>query len=43
MVKHRDTTIFDQRRIPRWQTNIDVIDAVDGQGVLDYVARVLSH
>lgn len=39
----RGATVFDQRRIPRWQTNIDVVDAVDGQGVLDYVARVLSH
>lgn len=38
----RGATVFDQRRIPRWQTNVDVVDEIDVQGVLDYVARVLQ-
>lgn len=37
----RGMTVFDRRGIPLWQTNIDVLTAVDGQGVLDYFARVL--
>jgi inosine-uridine nucleoside N-ribohydrolase len=37
----RGMTVFDRRGIPLWQANIDVLTAVDGQGVLDYFARVL--
>lgn len=36
----RGATVFDQRGIDRWQTNIDVINSVDTQGVLDYFAQV---
>ena len=37
----RGMTVFDRRGIPLWQTNIDVLTAVDAQGVLDYFARIL--
>jgi inosine-uridine nucleoside N-ribohydrolase len=37
----RGMTVFDCRGIPLWQTNIDVLTSVDGQGVLDYFARIL--
>ncbi len=37
----RGMTVCDQRGIMRWQHNIDVLRAVDVQGVLDYMADVL--
>ena len=39
----RGATVFDQRGIDRWQSNIDVIDSVDPQGVLDYFAQVARN
>jgi inosine-uridine nucleoside N-ribohydrolase len=38
----RGASVFDRRGIPRWQQNIDVLTAVDAQGVLDYLTRVLK-
>ncbi|MDA1252561.1 MAG: nucleoside hydrolase [Planctomycetota bacterium] len=38
----RGVSVFDRRGIPRWQQNIDVLTAVDPQGVLDYLTRVLK-
>lgn len=37
----RGQTVFDRRRIDKWQSNIDVLTDVDVQGVLDYVARLI--
>lgn len=37
----RGMTVFDRRGIDRWQTNIDVVDDLDSQGVVDYLTRVL--
>jgi len=39
----RGMTVFDRRRIPQWQRNIEVITDVDVQGVLDYVFETLRH
>jgi inosine-uridine nucleoside N-ribohydrolase len=39
----RGATVFDQRGIERWQKNIDVVDSVDTQGVLDYLAQVVRN
>lgn len=36
----RGVTVIDQRRIPRWQTNCEVVEAVDVQGVLDYFSQL---
>jgi len=36
----RGATIIDQRRIPRWQTNCEVVESVDAQGVLDYFGQL---
>ncbi|MCA9078931.1 MAG: nucleoside hydrolase [Planctomycetaceae bacterium] len=37
----RGATIVDRRGIHRWQANLDVLTAVDAQGVMDYVTRLL--
>ena len=37
----RGATIFDRRELQRWQSNLDVLSAVDVQGVLDYLTRLL--
>jgi inosine-uridine nucleoside N-ribohydrolase len=37
----RGCTVFDRRNIMRWQANIDVLTAVDPQGVYDYLTRLL--
>ncbi|MFG0333551.1 MAG: nucleoside hydrolase [Maioricimonas sp. JB049] len=37
----RGMTVFDRRDVARWQTNIDVLTAVDIQGVLDYMTRII--
>jgi inosine-uridine nucleoside N-ribohydrolase len=37
----RGMTVFDRRGVNQWQTNIDTLTAIDGQGVLDYFARVV--
>ena len=36
----RGVTVIDQRRIPRWQTNCEVVESVDAQGVLDYFGQL---
>jgi len=36
----RGTTVFDRRQDPRGQSNIDVLNSVDPQGVLDYLTRI---
>lgn len=36
----RGATVIDQRRIPRWQTNCEVVESVDAQGVLDYFGQL---
>ncbi len=36
----RGATVIDQRRIPRWQTNCEVVESVDAQGVLDYFGHL---
>ncbi len=36
----RGATVFDRRDMHRWQSNIEVLTAVDLQGVLDYIARL---
>ncbi|MBA3314584.1 MAG: nucleoside hydrolase [Planctomycetota bacterium] len=38
----RGMTVFDRRGQRQWQANIDVLRTVEGQGVLDYVMRVLQ-
>lgn len=38
----RGATVFDRRKLGRWQANIDVLTAVDVQGVLDYMTRLLK-
>ena len=38
----RGMTVFDRRGIQQWQTNIEVVREVDGQGVLDYLTRVVK-
>lgn len=35
----RGTTVFDRRRTPNWQSNIDVLTDIESQGVLDYVSQ----
>ncbi len=39
----RGVTVFDRRSTRQWQTNIDVVDSVDVQGVLDYFGRMLRR
>lgn len=39
----RGTTVFDRRGTPQWQTNIDVLRAVDSQGVLDYFSGIVKR
>lgn len=39
----RGMTVFDRRGIHRWQTNIEVLTEVDGQGVLDYFTRIVRR
>lgn len=38
----RGMTVFDQRRIPEWPSNIDVVTDVDVQGVLDYLTTIVK-
>lgn len=39
----RGMTVFDRRGLRQWQTNIDVLQSADAQGVLDYVTRVAGR
>lgn len=39
----RGMTVFDRRGIRQWQTNIDVVQSVDSQGVLDYFTEVVRN
>lgn len=36
----RGMTVFDRRDVDSWQTNIEVIEDVDVQGILDYFTRL---
>ncbi len=36
-------TVFDRRTSRKWQSNIDVVESVDVQGVLDYFGRMLRR
>ncbi|MCA9045934.1 MAG: hypothetical protein KDA69_16525, partial [Planctomycetaceae bacterium] len=38
----RGSTIFDRRYLRQRQSNVDVLVAVDLQGVFDYVAQILA-
>jgi inosine-uridine nucleoside N-ribohydrolase len=38
----RGMTVFDRRGTQRWQTNIDVLQEVNLNGLLAYVARIAS-
>ncbi len=39
----RGVTVFDRRTSRKWQSNIDVVESVDVQGVLDYFGRMLRR
>lgn len=39
----RGVTVFDRRAARRWRDNIEVVDAVDVQGVSDYFGRMLRR
>jgi len=38
----RGMTVVDDRDIPQWQTNIAIINEVDGQGVIDYFHKIVT-
>ena len=39
----RGMTVFDRRGTPQWQTNIDVVRAIDPQSVLDYFGSIVRR
>ncbi|MCX7421518.1 MAG: nucleoside hydrolase [Planctomycetia bacterium] len=39
----RGVTVFDRRTSRKWQSNIEVVESVDVQGVLDYFGRMLRR